>query len=96
MRSVSRQCAKETQLNYTKIDACTKGQLGNQLQHINAVRTDTLEPPRQYVPWLTVNGQHTDELRKQAEEDLIGLICSFYTIQNTFTLLAQDQFDPSS
>ena len=80
MKTVSVQCAEKTQIDYSKIDACTKSKLGNQLQHINAVKTEILQPPHKYVPWITVNGQHTEDMQEQAQQDLIKLICKTYKV----------------
>ena len=55
-----------------------QSKLGNQLQHIYAVRTDSLQPQHQYVPWVTVNGQHTETMEREAESNLIRLICKTY------------------
>lgn len=80
VETVASQCAEKTSIDYEQVTACTHSRLGNQLQHAYAVQTDSLEPPHTCVPWVTVNGQHTDEMEKQAEEDLIGLICTSYDV----------------
>lgn len=82
MRTVAKQCAEKSQLDYSKIDACTQGKLGNQLQHTNALRTESLQPPHKYVPWVTVNGQHTEEMEDEALNDLVKLICKTYKVMN--------------
>ncbi len=56
--------------------------MGNQLQHAFAVQTDNLKPDHQYVPWVTINGEHTEDMEQAAEKDLIGLICKTYKGSN--------------
>lgn len=54
--------------------------MGNQLQHIFAAQTESLQPPHQYVPWITINGVHTEEMEQEAEKDLVGLLCKSYKV----------------
>ncbi|NWT56361.1 GILT reductase, partial [Erythrocercus mccallii] len=61
-----------------RITACVQGDTGVALMHHNAQVTEALDPPHQYVPWITVNGKHTDELQAQAEASLLGLVCHLY------------------
>ncbi|KAM4709575.1 gamma-interferon-inducible lysosomal thiol reductase [Discoglossus pictus] len=62
-----------------KILDCVNGDLGNQLMHQNALRTEGLNPPHQYVPWVVINGKHTDEIQAQAQSALFNLVCDMYT-----------------
>ena len=39
---------------------------------------ESLNPPHQYVPWIVVNGVHSDDVQNQAEQDLIKLVCDTY------------------
>ncbi|CAF2982296.1 unnamed protein product [Rotaria sp. Silwood2] len=78
VETVATQCAQKSTIDYDQITACTHSRLGNQLQHVYAVQTENLQPPHQYVPWITLNGEHTDDMQKQAEKDLIELICKSY------------------
>ncbi|XP_075300264.1 gamma-interferon-inducible lysosomal thiol reductase [Opisthocomus hoazin] len=66
------------QLDGGRIAACARGDAGAALMHRNAQLTEALDPPHEYVPWIVVNGKHTDELQEQAEASLLGLICSLY------------------
>jgi interferon gamma-inducible protein 30 len=54
--------------------------LGNNLQHEFAVLTGQLDPPHQYVPWIVLNGVHTEKIQDEAETDLVGLICKTYQV----------------
>ncbi len=40
--------------------------------------TDNLNPSHTYVPWVTVNGVHTEEIQNQAQDNLVKLICNTY------------------
>ncbi|CAF2048979.1 unnamed protein product [Rotaria magnacalcarata] len=82
VETVAVQCAEKTSIDYSKVSACVQSRLGNQLQHLNAAQTDSLQPQHQYVPWVTVNGVHTEDMEQQAEKDLIGLICKTYKGSN--------------
>ncbi|XP_039998618.1 gamma-interferon-inducible lysosomal thiol reductase [Xiphias gladius] len=67
-----------TELSWDKVMSCAKGDLGNQLMHLNAVKTKALNPPHEYVPWVTINGEHTEELQKKAMSSLFSLVCNMY------------------
>ncbi|NXN11027.1 GILT reductase, partial [Indicator maculatus] len=66
------------QLDTSRIAACVQGDTGAALMHHNAQLTQALDPPHQYVPWVVINGKHTDELQEQAQASLLGLICRLY------------------
>ncbi|CAJ1071803.1 gamma-interferon-inducible lysosomal thiol reductase-like [Xyrichtys novacula] len=63
------------QLSWDTVMGCVKGDLGNQLMHQNALKTEALNPPHDYVPWITVNGVHTDDLQQKASTSLFSLVC---------------------
>ncbi|XP_065714511.1 gamma-interferon-inducible lysosomal thiol reductase [Patagioenas fasciata] len=66
------------ELDSGRVTACVQGDVGAALMHRNAQLTEALDPPHQYVPWILVNGKHTDELQEQAQASLLGLICRLY------------------
>ncbi|XP_067824721.1 gamma-interferon-inducible lysosomal thiol reductase [Heptranchias perlo] len=68
----------EPNVSWTTIENCIKGDLGNKLMHQNAELTRALNPPHQYVPWILVNGKHTEELEVEAVNSLFSLVCSTY------------------
>uniref|UniRef100_A0A8C8HM37 Gamma-interferon-inducible lysosomal thiol reductase n=1 Tax=Oncorhynchus tshawytscha TaxID=74940 RepID=A0A8C8HM37_ONCTS len=63
---------------WDSIMTCVKGDQGNQLMHQNAVKTGALKPAHDYVPWIVINGEHTDDLQKKATSSLFTLICSMW------------------
>ena len=50
------QCAKRLGIPYQPIEKCTRGPKGNHLEHKMAEKTNALQPPHTYVPWVTING----------------------------------------
>ncbi|XP_070787837.1 gamma-interferon-inducible lysosomal thiol reductase [Pituophis catenifer annectens] len=60
------------------INACVNGDLGNKLMHRNAELTRALKPHHEYVPWILINGEHSEKLQTQAQESLFNLVCSLY------------------
>lgn len=71
-------CAEKLGLDYSQIKSCADGPLGNSLEHKMALKTDALQPPHKYVPWVTLNGVHTKQIQSEAVQDLEGLICKTY------------------
>uniref|UniRef100_A0A8D0GX01 Gamma-interferon-inducible lysosomal thiol reductase n=1 Tax=Sphenodon punctatus TaxID=8508 RepID=A0A8D0GX01_SPHPU len=61
-----------------EIMACVKGDLGNKLMHNNAQLTEALSPKHQYVPWILIDGKHTDEIQARAQGALFRLVCDLY------------------
>ena len=51
---------------------------GLSILHSNADATSALDPPHTFVPWIVVNGQHTDEIQQAAERDLFKLVCDSF------------------
>ena len=77
-RNIASECASKLGLDYSQIRSCVEGSLGNQLEHEMALRTNALQPPHQYVPWVTLNGVHTERIQSEAQNNLIQLICDTY------------------
>ncbi|CAF0990188.1 unnamed protein product [Adineta ricciae] len=78
VETVAIQCAKNASLDYEKISTCTTSRVGNQLQHAYAVQTEKTKPTTAFVPFVTLNGNHTDEIQDRAQTDLIALLCDTY------------------
>ncbi|CAF2144962.1 unnamed protein product [Rotaria magnacalcarata] len=78
VEKVARQCAQNTSIDFEKVANCTNSRMGNQLQHVYATQTEHTKPTQAFVPWVTLNGNHTEEIQDLAETDLIALICDTY------------------
>mmetsp|Transcript_44876 Transcript_44876/g.51575 ORF Transcript_44876/g.51575 Transcript_44876/m.51575 type:complete len:231 (+) Transcript_44876:34-726(+) len=72
-------CAKSLPFDFTEVYKCYNSDLAIELEHGYALETEALNPPHTSVPWVTINGVHTDSIQYQAENDLIKLICDSYT-----------------
>lgn len=78
MKDAVEKCAKEFNMPLNEMIQCAMTKQGNLLEHGMAMKTDALSPPHQYVPYVTLNGVHTEKIEREAESDLIGLICDTY------------------
>ncbi|PAA55954.1 hypothetical protein BOX15_Mlig011395g1 [Macrostomum lignano] len=78
---VAKDCAENAQprINFDDISRCSLSDQGNQWQHEMALRTEALNPPHKYVPWVTVNGVHTVNIQYEVENDLLNLVCKTYS-----------------
>lgn len=75
IHDVAKRCSEQTSIPIDQVLDCTNNSLGNSLVHEMAVRTENLRPQHQYVPWLTLNEIHTEDIQKKAQDDLVGLVC---------------------
>ena len=48
--------------------------------HDIAVATENLSPSHQYVPWIVMDGAHTDDIENKAMADLTALVCETYKV----------------
>lgn len=71
-------CATQLGMDWSKIAACSTSDQGRQWQYDVAVATDKLSPAHQYVPWITVNGQHSTTNEDAILNNMLGFICKTY------------------
>ena len=72
-------CAKKLGIDWTPIANCYNSSQGNELEHEMAVATNSLNPPHTYVPWIVIDGVHTESLQTACQDDLLRVVCSKYT-----------------
>ena len=75
VRDAAVKCSKKLNIPLDNVTKCMQTRFGNNLQHINAKLTEALRPAHKYVPWVTLNGVHTEDIQTQAQQDLVKLIC---------------------
>lgn len=83
-RDVAIECLHATQtksnLESDALFQCAGSKMGNNLLYASALLTDRLVPAKIYVPWVLVDGVHTDEIQERAESDLLRLVCDSYKV----------------
>lgn len=72
-------CAQLVKIDYTPINTCANSDQGKQLEHQMALKTLSLNPPHQYVPWLNLNGQHTTAIQNGLSGNMLATVCNAYT-----------------
>lgn len=67
-------------MNWKNLNCCATSRLGNILQYEVGAATYALVPRMTYVPWIVLNGQHTNDVQRKAERNLLGFICDNYKV----------------
>ncbi|XP_015826334.3 gamma-interferon-inducible lysosomal thiol reductase [Nothobranchius furzeri] len=65
-------------VSWSSVDSCVSGDLGHRLMHDYTVMTRALNPVHSHVPWVTFDGEHTDEMEDKAMSSLFHLVCELY------------------
>nr|XP_002120789.1 gamma-interferon-inducible lysosomal thiol reductase [Ciona intestinalis] len=76
--AAAEQCITRSGLNWTNINACASSVNGTMLMHKAGLATAALNPSLTWVPWITINGIHTDHIQSSAITDLLTLVCETY------------------
>jgi len=66
------------------LNLCSSGPLGRGIELLMAEMTDKLNPPHTGVPWIVVNGIHTNDIETKALNNLTKLVCDTYTVCQIF------------
>ncbi|XP_076817105.1 gamma-interferon-inducible lysosomal thiol reductase-like [Clavelina lepadiformis] len=77
--AAAEKCVTSAMLDWNVISKCASGKEGNGLMHQAALNTDVLQPKHKYVPWILVNGQHTEGMQQEAQTNLLKVVCETYT-----------------
>jgi len=71
-------CSMEIGLDWERIGSCYYSEESNTYLHQFGLETQALVPALSYVPWIVVDGVHTDHLNTAAQEHLFDLVCGLY------------------
>ena len=71
-------CATKFGLDFEPIKNCASGPENNALVHKAAAKTEGLNPPHTYVPWITVNGQHDVGAENSILIGLLTYVCGHF------------------
>ena len=58
----------------------SQGPEGNRLEHAMGAKTESLDPPHNYVPWIVVDGEHDNDIQEAAMDNLLALVCKLYKV----------------
>ncbi|XP_052377338.1 gamma-interferon-inducible lysosomal thiol reductase-like [Oncorhynchus keta] len=67
---------------WDSVTSCVKGELGFKLMHENALKTKALSPAKTHVPWVTINGEYTEDFQDKAMSSLFNLVCKMYKMSS--------------
>ena len=72
-------CSSQLSLDWNKINNCATSEQGIQYEVEMAKATEALNPAHQYVPWIVVNGKHSQSAESAIENNMVRYVCSIYT-----------------
>lgn len=73
-----RKCAQLYNLDWNAINQCATSQEGVNFIVEMAQKTEALNPPHTYVPWVVVNDQHTQSTESAVISNMVRYVCSIY------------------
>lgn len=76
LEKVAFECMKEQDIDVDEVLHCTQTAEANEMMFQISNYSNSLDPQRQYVPWVTIDGQHAAEAD---EGDLLGPLCRALT-----------------
>jgi len=60
------------------VDKCANSVLGQNILHRIGLETKNLKPSLTFIPWIVINGKHTDEMQKGSIDNLEEYLCKNY------------------
>lgn len=72
IEKVAFECMKETDIDVHEVLSCTQTAAANDMMYLISNYSNSLSPQRQYVPWVTIDGEHFEDADAG---DLLGPLC---------------------
>ncbi|XP_055931392.1 gamma-interferon-inducible lysosomal thiol reductase-like [Argiope bruennichi] len=73
-RKVMERCIEDLDLR-RQVKKCVTSPMGMNLEYQMAKKTDALNPPHTFIPWITVSGKGSNEINNRATENLMSVVC---------------------
>lgn len=74
---IARECLSFSNVSFNQLaNDCANQTKGNVLLYKAGYETNNLNPRLNYVPWINMNSDHSNEIQNEAEKDLIKFICT--------------------
>lgn len=70
------ECGTKLEIETEEISTCAEGSEGSKLLARNGERTHALVPKLYFVPWITYNGEFTEENLQNSQDNFKTVVCS--------------------
>lgn len=72
IEKIAFECMKESNIDVDEVLSCTQTKAANDMMFLISNYSNSLSPQRQYVPWVTIDGEHFEDADAG---DLLGPLC---------------------
>jgi interferon, gamma-inducible protein 30 len=81
--TVAKNCASSAGVtNIDDIMSCYRGSDASAMEHQVALKTEALNPPHKWVPWVTVNDVYDEKVQDDISDSLLKFVCQNYKGKN--------------
>jgi interferon gamma-inducible protein 30 len=74
-----KKCASQYGIAWDSVNTCATSEQGIGYVLEMAKVTEALQPAHTYVPWVVVNGKHSESTESALEQNMVRYVCSIYT-----------------
>jgi interferon gamma-inducible protein 30 len=89
--TIASYCLSKDSKGLGNLKNCLNSAVSNSMQHEMAVKTNSLNPPHKWVPWIVVDGVNDDNITSTG--DLAEYICSRRSDRKEITLCGYSSFE---
>ena len=77
--TMAQNVAQKLNMPWHEIENCVNTpQIADQAEMMSYTNTMSLQPPLASVPWITLQGNHTDAIQNSCETDTLTCVCNVY------------------